>query len=137
MAGQAILGDTVLKSAIAMEAAAPTVETLVADHSRMVFRIAYSILRNHHDAEDTVQECFVRVLKNQRHLHKVRNPKTWLARIAWTTALDKRQSGRRMVSLDEERPGNDVPELLDLSPMPDDRIVNDQMQHLLQRLIAG
>ncbi len=45
MAGQAILGETVLKSAMAMEsAAAPTVETLVADHSRMVFRIAYSIL---------------------------------------------------------------------------------------------
>jgi hypothetical protein len=52
MAGQAILGDMVLKSAIAMEYAAPTVEMLVADHAGMVFRIAYSILRNHHDAED-------------------------------------------------------------------------------------
>jgi hypothetical protein len=48
MAGQAILGETVLKSAMAMEATALTVEALVADHSRMVFRIAYSILRNHH-----------------------------------------------------------------------------------------
>jgi DNA-directed RNA polymerase specialized sigma24 family protein len=57
MAGQAILGETLLKSAMAMEtAAAPTVETLVADHSRMVFRIAYSILCNHHDAEDAAQE---------------------------------------------------------------------------------
>jgi hypothetical protein len=56
MAGQAILGDTVLKSALAMEAATPTVEALVADHSRMVFRISYSILRNHHDAEDAAQE---------------------------------------------------------------------------------
>jgi DNA-directed RNA polymerase specialized sigma24 family protein len=60
MAGQAILGDTVLKSALAMEDVAPTLETLVADYSRMVFRIAYSILRNHHDAEDSVQECFLR-----------------------------------------------------------------------------
>ncbi|HEV7673101.1 MAG TPA: hypothetical protein VGQ12_01085 [Candidatus Angelobacter sp.] len=58
MAGQAILGETLLKSAMAMETAAePTVETLVADHSRMVFRIPYSILRNHHDAEDAAQEC--------------------------------------------------------------------------------
>ena len=50
MAGQAILGEMVLKSAMATEAEAPTVESLVADYSRMVFRIAYSILRNHHDA---------------------------------------------------------------------------------------
>ncbi len=65
MAGKAILGEMVLKPAMAMEAEAPTVETLVADHSRMVFRIAYSILRNHHDAEDAVQECFLRVWKHK------------------------------------------------------------------------
>src|ERR1700759_3758922 len=137
MAEHAIPGEMVLNSAEITESVAPTVEALVAGHSLMVFRIAYSILRNHHDAEDAVQECFVRVLKHQRHLHKVRNPKTWLARIAWTTALDKRQSGRKMVSLDEERPGNDVPELSDASPLPDDRVAGDQMQRLLQRLIAG
>src|SRR6478672_13862766 len=100
MAGQAILGDTVLKSAIAMEAATPTVETLVADHTPMVFRIAYSILRNHHDAEDAAQECFLKVLKlvqkSKTGLAQIRNTKTWLARVAWTTALDRR-SGRSAV----------------------------------------
>ena len=137
MAEHAIPGEMVLNSAEIIESVAPTVEALVTAHSLMVFRIAYSILRNHHDAEDAVQECFVRVLKHQRHLHKVRNPKTWLARIAWTTALDKRQSGRSMVSLDEDRPGNDMPELSDVSPLPDDRVASEQMQRLLQRLIAG
>ena len=44
MAGQAILGDMVLKSAIAMEAAAPTVETLHGRPFPNGFRIAYSIL---------------------------------------------------------------------------------------------
>ena len=68
MAGQAILGEMVLKSELAMEAAAPTVETLVADHAGMVFRIAYSILRNHHDAEDAAQECFLRVWKQKDRL---------------------------------------------------------------------
>src|SRR5947199_1881962 len=102
MAGQAILGETVLKSAMAMEAEAPTVETLVADHFRMVFRIAYSILRNHHDAEDAAQECFLRVWKHKDRLHEVNNAKTWLARIAWTTALDKRRAGRKMLSLNDE-----------------------------------
>src|SRR5215467_15021380 len=102
MAGQAILGETVLKLAIPTDTAALTVETLVAEHTGMVFRIAYSILRNHHDAEDAVQECFLRVLKAARRMHRIRNPKTWVARIAWTAALDRR-SARARVSAGEER----------------------------------
>jgi RNA polymerase sigma-70 factor, ECF subfamily len=138
MAGQAILGGTVLKSAMATEAEAPTVETLVADYSRMVFRIAYSILRNHHDAEDAAQECFLRVWKHKDRLHDVQNAKTWLARIAWTTALDKRRGGRKMLSLDDGDPGTELLDSLsDSSPAADEQLVNRQEQQLLQRLIAA
>jgi len=143
MAGQAILGDTVLKSAIAMEAAAPTVETLVADHSQMVFRIAYSILRNHHDAEDAAQECFLRVWKQKDRLHEVSNTKTWLARIAWTTALDKRRSSRAMgslsvVSLSDEQSGAELAQSIpDLAVAADQQLASAQMQQMLERLIAG
>ena len=137
MAGQAILGDTVLKSAIAMEAAAPTIETLVTDHSQMVFRIAYSILRNHHDAEDAAQECFLRAWKHKDRLHEVSNAKTWLARIAWTTALDKRRAGRKMVSLNHDEQGLNVESLSDGTPAADEQLAARQKQQLLQRLIAG
>ncbi|HZE24307.1 MAG TPA: RNA polymerase sigma factor [Blattabacteriaceae bacterium] len=138
MTGQAILGEMVLKSAMATEAEAPTVETLVADYSRMVFRIAYSILRNHHDAEDAAQECFLRVWKHKDHLHDVQNAKTWLARIAWTTALDKRRGGRKMLSLDDDDPGAELLDSLsDSSPAADEQLVNRQKQQLLQRLIAA
>jgi RNA polymerase sigma-70 factor, ECF subfamily len=138
MAGQAVLGETVLKSAMAMEAATPTVETLVADYSRMVFRIAYSILRNHHDAEDATQECFLRVWKHKDRLHEVSNTKTWLARIAWTTALDKRRSGRKMLSLDDGEPGAELLDSLsDSTPAADEQLANRQKQQLLQKLIAG
>jgi RNA polymerase sigma-70 factor (ECF subfamily) len=138
MAGQALLGESVLNQAMAMESAAPTVEALVAGYSLMVFRIAYSILRNHHDAEDAAQECFLRVLKHKEGLHRVQNPKTWLARVAWTTALDKRRSGRVMESLDEDQPGAEtVQSLPDSLPLPDEQLAGAQMQQLLQRLIAG
>jgi len=138
MAGQAILGDTVLKPALAMEAAAPTIETLVAEHSRMVFRIAYSILRNHHDAEDAAQECFLRVWKHKDRLHEIGNAKTWLARIAWTTALDKRRAGHKMLSLDGGEPGVELMESLsDGTPAADEQLAGRQKQELLQRLIAG
>ena len=138
MAGQLILGDMALKTALAMEIAAPTIETLVADHSRMVFRIAYSILRNHHDAEDAAQECFLRVWKHKDRLQEIGNAKTWLARIAWTTALDKRRSGRKMLSLDGDEPGVELMEALsDETPAADEQLVNRQKQDLLQRLIVG
>ncbi|MFL6386107.1 MAG: RNA polymerase sigma factor [Terriglobales bacterium] len=138
MAGQAILGGTVLKPAMATEAEAPTVESLVADYSRMVFRIAYSILRNHHDAEDAAQECFLRVWKHKDCLHDVQNAKTWLARIAWTTALDKRRTGRKMLSLNDTESGAELIESLsDSAPAADEQLVNQQEQQLLQRLIAA
>jgi RNA polymerase sigma-70 factor (ECF subfamily) len=138
MAGQAVLGETVLKSAMAMDAAAPTVETLVASHTLMVFRIAYSILRNHHDAEDAAQDCFLRVLKHKDRLHEVNNAKTWLARVAWTTALDKRRSGRVLVSLNDEQGGAEaLQSLSDPSPASDERVADAQMRQQLQRLIAG
>jgi DNA-directed RNA polymerase specialized sigma24 family protein len=72
MAGLAVLGETVLKQAKAIAAEDPsqatemmaTIELLIAEHALLVLRIAYSILRNHHDAEDAAQECFLKVVKS-------------------------------------------------------------------------
>ena len=145
MAGQAVLGERVLKQAMSRETA-HTVETLVADHSRMVFRIAYSILRSHQDAEDATQECFLRVVKHRDQLHKVRNAKTWLARVAWTTALDKRRSGRELSfagagtprASDEDADGGSILDSLrDPAPAADERLAQKQMRQLLERLVAG
>jgi RNA polymerase sigma-70 factor (ECF subfamily) len=139
MAGQAILGETVLKQARASDAdsLAETVEALVAQHTPMVFRIAFSILRNHQDAEDAVQECFLRVLKAQSRRHAVRNAKTWLARIAWTTALDQRS--RRAASAGNEQVLDDDA----LAQLPaegrgwDEQVERREMQALLERMIAA
>src|SRR5215470_6508139 len=103
--GQAVLGEAILENpqVTKAEAALVAVEMLVAEHSLMAFRIAYSILRNHHDAEDAVQECFLRILKHAKRLNQVRKPKTWVARVAWTAALDRRSSRARVSA--HEDPG--------------------------------
>jgi RNA polymerase sigma-70 factor (ECF subfamily) len=141
MAEQAILGDAALSGAGSSVALgqAQQVEALVAQHMRMVFRICWSILRNHHDAEDAVQECFLRVLKFQDRIHQIRNPKTWLARIAWTTALDKR-SGK---PFQEESSGKrdlleeDVLERLPDPALPLEQLVaGRELQGILERLIG-
>ena len=70
-------------------------EALVREHSRLVYRIAYAVLRRHHDAEDATQETFMRMLRYRTKLSAVQDPKAWLARIAWRVAVDRgKQRGR-------------------------------------------
>jgi len=138
MAGQAILGESVLKPAMARQAVANTLGALVADYTQMVFRIAYSILRTPHDAEDATQECFLRALKHQDLLPQLRSPKTWLSRLAWTAALDKRRSLRPMDSLDDEQSGGlAIHSIADTAAAPEQQVAGREMQQMLERLIAG
>jgi RNA polymerase sigma-70 factor (ECF subfamily) len=68
---------------------------LVKRQSRFVFRVAYTVLLNSHDAEDTVQETFLKLYRNGGWRH-VDNERAFLARVAWRVALDRRRvSGSR------------------------------------------
>ena len=62
---------------------------LVPAYSALLYRVAYSILRNPAEAEDVVQDVFLRVLEHQRKLLAVRDLRVWLVRIAWNLALDR------------------------------------------------
>lgn len=64
---------------------------LVETYSALLFRVAHSILRNPAEAEDVVQDVFVRVLEHRRSLPGVRDMRVWLVRIAWNCALDRRR----------------------------------------------
>ncbi|HYA26324.1 MAG TPA: RNA polymerase sigma factor [Terriglobales bacterium] len=84
--------QVIVNPAIPMpQAREDALELAVREHARLVYRIAYSVLRNHHDAEDAAQETFLRVLRYQRRLDGVREPRTWLARIAWRVAVERRR----------------------------------------------
>jgi RNA polymerase sigma-70 factor (ECF subfamily) len=65
--------------------------TLVEGHAGLLFRVAHSILRNPAEAEDVVQDVFVRVLEHRHKLAEVRDMRVWLVRIAWNLALDRRR----------------------------------------------
>jgi RNA polymerase sigma-70 factor, ECF subfamily len=77
------------------------IEAAVREYARLVYRIAYSVLRNHHDAEDATQETFVRVLRYKRKFEGVEDPKTWLAKIAWRVAIERGKKQQANVSLTE------------------------------------
>jgi RNA polymerase sigma-70 factor (ECF subfamily) len=65
--------------------------TLVETYSALLFRVAHSVLRSRAEAEDVVQDVFVRVLEHRRSLPTVRDMRVWLIRIAWNLAIDRRR----------------------------------------------
>src|SRR5919204_5910126 len=115
-------------------------EVLVREHARLVYRIGYSVLRNADDAEDVVQEVFLRLLRSRGKLRDVLDPKAYLARIGWNVAIDFRRR-RRDVSMDtavaSEEPG--APSFADRLQANDanleDAAADRQMMRLVEQAI--
>src|SRR5213595_1337302 len=61
---------------------------LVERHSQIIFRVAYRMTGNEHDADDVVQETFLRAYKQISRFEERANFGTWLHRIAVNCALD-------------------------------------------------
>jgi len=64
---------------------------LVETYSSLLFRVAHSVLRSRAEAEDVVQDVFVRVLEHRPLLTAVRDMRVWLVRVAWNLAIDRRR----------------------------------------------
>ena len=79
-------------------------ESLVERQSRFVFRVAYALLRNAHDAEDAVQETFLRVYRAGAW-EAIENEQAFLARAAWRIAIDKLRKVRHEPLDPELAPG--------------------------------
>lgn len=112
-------------------------EGLVHEHSRLVYRIAYAVLRRHHDAEDATQETFLRVLRYSSKLATVENAKTWLARIAWHVAVDrhKLQGSKREIALED--PEKPIAEVAANETPADATLHGAQVNAALERMITA
>jgi len=69
--------------------AEPDLVPLVHDYSGLLYRVALSLVRNPAEAEDVVQDVFLRVLERKRELAAIVDLRPWLVRIAWNLALDR------------------------------------------------
>ena len=85
-----------------MEYAPPATDlvAIVDGYSSLLFRIANSVLRSRSEAEDVVQDAFIRLLEHRDKLAAVRDTRVWLIRIAWNLALDRKRR-KRPEQLDE------------------------------------
>jgi RNA polymerase sigma-70 factor (ECF subfamily) len=62
---------------------------LVERHSQSVFRLAYRMTGNQHDAEEVVQEAFLRAYQKLEQFAERANFGTWVYRIAANYAIDR------------------------------------------------
>ena len=115
---------------------------LVKRYDRNVFRIAQHITQNREDAEDVVQDAFLKAFTNLQQFQEQSKFYTWLVRIAVNEALMRlrRRRPERTVSLDEEiQTGEDsVPrEVADWSPNPEQNYNQAELREILTKTIQG
>ena len=117
-------------------------EQLVKRYDRNVFRIAQHITQNREDAEDVVQDAFLKAYENLEQFQGQSKFYTWLVRIAVNEALMKlrRRRPERMVSLDEEVKTDEdsMPrEVADWSPNPEQLYSQSELRDILGKTIQG
>ncbi len=76
-------------------------EELVRRHERRVYRTTFAITGSQEEAEDAMQETFLKVYQHLGDFQRASRFSTWLTRIAINEALQKRRRRRPTESLDE------------------------------------
>jgi RNA polymerase sigma-70 factor (ECF subfamily) len=80
---------------------------LVERHSRSVYKVAYRVTGNATDAEDVVQETFLKAYRQLERFEERASFGTWLHRIAWNCSVDllrarpKREQGEEADTLEQ------------------------------------
>lgn len=105
---------------------------LVHRQSRFVFRVAYAVLLNSHDAEDAVQETFLKLYRN-RGWKDAGNERAYLARVAWREAVDLRP--RRSQSLVASREPLEANEAPSLQPGPEQALLSANEDSMIHAMI--
>jgi RNA polymerase sigma-70 factor (ECF subfamily) len=117
-------------------------ETLVKQYDRQVFRIAQHITQNREDAQDVVQDAFLKAYEKLDQFQGNSKFYTWLVRIAVNEALmrlRKRRTGK-MVSIDEDVQTDEgsVPrDLAEWRPNPEQEYNQAELAEILRKTING
>jgi len=82
-------------------------EELVRRHEQWLYSLAYRLLRHRQDAEDVVQNTFLRALERLSSLQEASAFPAWLKRMATNCALDTLRRKSKALSLEEATEEND------------------------------
>jgi RNA polymerase sigma-70 factor (ECF subfamily) len=114
---------------------------LVERHSRAVFRLAQRMTGSPHDAEDVVQETFLRAYKQLGRFESRANFGTWLHRIAVNCSIDlirsraNRETGHEAEDL--EQFGATIERTDAMSTSPERLMLSSEVQDRVQAAMAS
>jgi len=133
--------DATLIARIA-EGEAGAFEALMRRHNRLLFRSARGVVNNDADAQDVVQETYLRAFSTLSTFRGDAALGTWLVRIAFTVAIDLQRKRGRSVALDDSLDFQAEPAREHMMAFnapaidePDTQAEVGQMRSLLQRAI--
>jgi len=107
-------------------------DALVQRRSRFVFQVAYAAVGQAHDAEDVVQEVFLRLYRTGAW-RRMEDEAAFLARTTWRLARSRRARLAKLTGTGSEEEFLAAP---DLAPSPEDCAMGVQQQALVRRLVA-
>ena len=116
--------------------------TLVRKYERQIFRIAQHITQNREDAEDVMQDAFLKAYEKLDQFQGNSKFYTWLVRIAVNESLmrlRKRRTGK-MVSIDDEiqtEEGSVPRDFADWAPDPEQNYNQAELADILRKTIQG
>lgn len=140
-----VIGDTGTELALVKAAQKGDVgafEQLIKKYDRNVFRIAQHITQNREDAEDVVQDAFLKAYQKLDQFQGNSKFYTWIVRIAVNEALMKlrKRKSDKLVSMDEDvetDEGTITREFADWSPNPEQQYNQAELNDILSRTIQG
>ncbi len=113
---------------------------LVERHSRSIFRLAYRMTGNEQDAEEVVQETFLRAYRRLNRFEARSNFGTWVYRIGVNCALDlmrKRRPEIEQREPDDAEGSEAVRNLPGAVPAPDRLLLSAELGRHMERALAA
>ena len=121
-----------------IEGDSAALSVLVDRNIKLVYRFAYRLTHDVHDAEDITQETFVKLWRNAHKFDENKVFKTWLLSIAHNTAIDLLRKRKSLVfsDFDTTLGGNSLTETLaDFNPLPDEVYSRAEEKKLLDTVL--
>ncbi|TIV00687.1 MAG: RNA polymerase sigma factor [Mesorhizobium sp.] len=107
--------------------------TIIKMHNQRLYRIARSVVRNDSEAEDIVQEAYVRAFAQLGDFRGESSLATWLSRIVINEALGRLRKRRRTVAMPQSLQAEIIKFPLNPSDDPERTMAQRQILELVER----
>ena len=112
-------------------------EIVMRRHNQRLYRVARAILRNDGEAEDVMQDAYVRAYEHLDQFAGRAKFSTWLTRIAVHEALARQRRDNRYQELEplSEQEGDPMDRFASLAPNPEEQASNSEIRRLLEEAV--